>query len=913
MDRNHRFRTAAKGLARVAWTCLFGVILLLAGCGAGSGSGTSGNNIAVSITGKVTSVQAGTVAVVLAATVQNDSTNSGVSWNLTANGVACSPACGTLSLANAASVTYTPPAIMPAAPLNQPTLTATSLAKTNKSDSDTFTITAALAVSITNKFGSVNTGASAFVVNATTQNDPTNSGASWTLTANGAACSPTCGTLSGATASSVTYTPPSSIPPAQPTLTATSVHDSSRTDSFTFTVNTPALIVAIQGKFSSVVAGSTNVFLEANVTNDPSANPAVTWTLTVNNVDCRPTCGTFTTVGGAGLKYTPPASVPAAPNNTPTLTATSNADSTKSDSDTFTISPKPPISVAITKFASILSAGAGGQGVALSAYVQNDFSNSGVTWSLTCTPSTTNCGALWAGASSISVNYTPPPSAPAQATVVATSNADGTKSDSTTFNIVSSVTPSCGAAGGQESLLNGHYAVLLQGFWGAGSGAPNFMAASFQADATGNITGGEEDLNDSFSPEHLTFTSAGSSYTIGSNHLGCLQLTNSGGTTSVFHFSVGGINAGVASQGRVIEFDDSSVNGSGSRGSGILRRQDPNSFALGALQSQYAFGAEGWTQSGQLYRLTAAGAFTNSGGDATHVNLNGEDDLAFSGGITSPDSTGLTGQINTISATTGRATGGFDFFNWAIYVVDSSEFFVVGTDPVSNGTVSAGRAIATGNSFTASSLSGNYVAHATGSASGSADASLELLTMTPGGAQTGTLSGRVFSCAPGNGAQTTTLSGVTYNVDASSGRTALGNPGDNFPILYLTTPTDGIAAFVIGVGADELLGVAEPQTSTTLAAGTYIFGTEDPSDNSLANKAGVESITSGGVVSGTYDQSNTSGLQSGRTVSTAVSLGSNGAGNIGTNTVAITSGSRLFSIDETGGTSGPAVIVVAEQ
>jgi hypothetical protein len=48
-------------------------------------------------------------------------------------------------------------------------------------------------------------------------------------------------------------------------------------------------------------------------------------------------------------------------------------------------------------------------------------------------------------------------------------------------------------------------------------------------------------------------------------------------------------------------------------------------------------------------------------------------------------------------------------------------------------------------------------------------------------------------------------------------------------------------------------------------------------------------------------------------VSGAVSLGPNGTGNIGANTVAITSGGKLFSIDESGGTSGPAEIVVAEQ
>jgi hypothetical protein len=300
---------------------------------------------------------------------------------------------------------------------------------------------------------------------------------------------------------------------------------------------------------------------------------------------------------------------------------------------------------------------------------------------------------------------------------------------------------------------------------------------------------------------------------------------------------------------------------------------------------------------------------TNSGG-----SLNGVDDLVFSGGITSPDTTGLRGNINVVSPTTGRTAGNFDIFNWAIYIVNAAQFFVIGTDPVSNGTVSAGRVVATSASFTASTLSGSYVVHATGNSSGSADVNLELLTMTPGGAQAGTLGGTLYSYGGGNGAQTTTLSGVTYNVDAGSGRTVLGNPGDNLPVLYLTTPTDGVAAFVVGVGADALFGMAEPQKSEAFSAGTYIFGTEDPSDNTAPNKAGVETITSGGAFSSTFDQSTTSALpQSGQTVSGTVSLGPAGTGNIGPSTVAITSGSKLFSIDESGGTSGPAAIVVAEQ
>lgn len=909
--RSHRCRAAAKTSCKTALCPLLLTVVSLAGCGAGAGSGSSGNNITVSITNKITSVQAGAASVSFTAAVQNDSSNSGVTWSLTANGVACSPACGTLSSATVTSVTYNPPVSGPAAPNNQPTLAATSVAKTSKSDSDPFVITAALAVNIANKFTSIDAGFNPFVVNAIVQNDPTNSGVTWTLTANGNPCSPGCGSLSGATSTSVTYTPPKSVPAIQPALTAVSAHDSSKADFDSFTIRQPSIVVAIQNKISNAVASAPGIFLSANVNNDPSSNPSTTWKLTVNGADCQPTCGTLTAAGTESIVYDPPSSVPAPPNNQPTLTVTSNTDATKSDTDIFTIASKPPIAVTITQVSSVVANASGG--VNFSANVQNDFSNppQGVTWTLTaagaaCSPS---CGSL-SNFQALSVTYTPPNSVPAspnnQPTLMATSVADSTKAASNTFTITSTVANSCGSAGGDESLLSGHYAFLMEGF-STTAGTPYFVAASFAANGGGGITQGDEDVNDTISPQHLTLSSNGSLYTVGTDHRGCVQLTSTGGTTSVFHFALGGITSGVASQGRVIEFDDNSGSGLGSRASGILRLQDPSSFVLTALRAQYAFGVEGWIlQENQFLRLNTAGSFNNSNGILTGI-----DDVDF-GGVTSPDTTGLSGSINAISATTGRTTGNFDFYNWAIYVVNSSELFLVGTDPLSSAPVTAGRAIAGSNSFSAASLSGGYAVHAAGNTNGAADVSLQLLTAVPGGAQTGTLSGTVYSYGAGNAAQTTNLSGVTYNVDPTSGRTTLGNPGDNLPILYLTTPTDGIAAFVAGIGPDALSGIAEAQTNPALAAGTYTFGTEEPAGNTVTNRAGIETISSGGAVSGTYDQSNTLGLST-HGVSATVSLGSNGTGNIGPNTVAITTGSKLFSIDESGGTSGPAVIVTAEQ
>src|SRR5262249_48778956 len=97
----------------------------------------------VTIRNKVTELAAGAVSNFSAqfrATIQNDPTNAGVTWTLTANGTACSPGCGTLSLADPYAVVYTPPASVPAAPNNVPALIATSVYSSARSDTDSFKI-----------------------------------------------------------------------------------------------------------------------------------------------------------------------------------------------------------------------------------------------------------------------------------------------------------------------------------------------------------------------------------------------------------------------------------------------------------------------------------------------------------------------------------------------------------------------------------------------------------------------------------------------------------------------------------------------------------------------------------------------------------------------------------------------------
>jgi hypothetical protein len=221
----------------------------------GNGSGNSGTPaISVSITSPASAptIQQGQTVNITAA-VANDSANKGVTWSLSGQ--------GTLSGQTSTAVTYNAPATVTSN--TTVTVTATSVADSTKMASTTVTVTPAsqsISVSIANKFTTIAAGGAATTLNATVQNDSSNSGVTWTLTAGGSACSPTCGALSGNTSTSVTYTPPTIVPAAPnnaPTITATSVADATKTDADSFTVTTGGQLSLLNGQYAFEVSGWT--------------------------------------------------------------------------------------------------------------------------------------------------------------------------------------------------------------------------------------------------------------------------------------------------------------------------------------------------------------------------------------------------------------------------------------------------------------------------------------------------------------------------------------------------------------------------------------------------------------------------------------------------------------------------------
>jgi hypothetical protein len=163
------------------------------------------------------------------------------------------------------------------------------------------------------------------------------------------------------------------------------------------------------------------------------------------------------------------------------------------------------------------------------------------------------------------------------------------------------------------------------------------MAGSFAANGKGQFTDlggnvvGSLDINTG-SPQSIALigSNAGAGfYTVGTDpagvgDIGCLLLYGSDGSSRIFRFSLGQVNGGVATAGRITEYDDQGGNGVPSEVSGLLLRQDPTAFASGDtshLQTNYAFGLTGVTgaqasAAGALVLNPVSGAITNSDFDA---------------------------------------------------------------------------------------------------------------------------------------------------------------------------------------------------------------------------------------------------------------------------------------------------------
>ena len=221
-----------------------------------------------------------------------------------------------------------------------------------------------------------------------------------------------------------------------------------------------------------------------------------------------------------------------------------------------------------------------------------------------------------------------------------------------TFSItVNAVSAACGT--GSESLLNGQYAMLLQGFDSSG---PVGIGATFNADGLGHVAMlvGVEDINSTDTAglqTDLSIISASSSYSVGSDHRGCLTIATSSGSQT-FRFALSGITAGIASTGNVIEFDPT-----GSNAAGQFGLQDPSAFATAQISGNFAFGASGPEVGGSKFAIV--GMLSLSGGavgTSSVIDLSDHGNIDGSGTTDYPATpVSLTGGSYTV-ASNGRGT-----------------------------------------------------------------------------------------------------------------------------------------------------------------------------------------------------------------------------------------------------------------
>jgi hypothetical protein len=369
-------------------------------------------------------------------------------------------------------------------------------------------------------------------------------------------------------------------------------------------------------------------------------------------------------------------------------------------------------------------------------------------------------------------------------------------------------------SGTNNSLLNGHYAFYMSGFTDPDSctpvsspvaDQPMTMTGSFVADGNGNITQGQYDSY--VCGQSTTQHSFTGTYSVGADHRGKLVMSNIANGQSTFAFSVGQIQSGVAQQAQFIEFDDTSEDQYGSRGSGIMQLQTPSAFTASLLNGNYVYG------------------LTGPGPSAGLLIFNG------AGGITGPSVTGTYGTPDTLS---GRTTLNINSTNYVMYVVNAQQAFLA-----ASGTALPTASIAAGQmrqqqsaTFSNASWNGALVGYGVTpipSNGTSLVGGVKLYSLTADGA--GNLTG-TYNFASRYGA---TSFSTTYSV-SSNGLTLLGT-GD---AVWLYGPNAGF-----GVSGGGLI------TYETAAGGSFTFDpTTGPySVGTLPPAAGNAVVDSGSYLS----------------------------------------------------------------
>jgi hypothetical protein len=821
--------------ARVSLLCLLAVVpLLLISCNSGV------KPLSVTLSASTTQALMAGQTVTITAAVAHDKKNAGVSWTLSGPGA--------LSNQTSTSVTYTAPSTVGA--VTTATVTGTSVTDSSKVATATINLQA-VSISLTPSAAQPVDQGQTMPVTATVSGDPTNKGVTWSLSGTGG------GTLSGPTATAVTYNAPASVATAgSATVTATSVFDGTKTQTLTINLVTPPSVTT-----TSLTGGQAGVAYSATLAGANGIAP-YTWSIVSGappagiNLSGSTISGTPTAAGTAnftvqvkdagGLTATEPLGInvkagvvtisPASGSTLPAATvgqaysATITASGGVPPYVQWTLNP----STASSWLVAMLSAG-NTQTVTLSG-----------------TPGTGDVGTI--NGITISVQDSETPTAvPASATYSLTVNA-GT---ATACN-----------SGGSESMLKGQYAFVLTGFDNgqeAGESVPQPALVggvlTFNgSNGNGLITAGMLDMNINAGVQTKLAVSSGS-YGVGSDQRGCMVITTSAGTQN-YRFALGNLSGGVAATAHVVDFDTT-----GPFVVGTMRRQTAAAFGTGSGQitGNYVFGVSSAQNSAIGGKFGALGIFNFAAGSITDgqmdMNLNGVLD-GNSENASWPTSNVPINSGGTYTVDSGTGRGVFTFtpsggnaVNGILYVVSASEVLALSADTQNSANIWAGEIKQqSGTPFASNPLNGMFIEYDSGLGGGSGRTDISLLgTFIPAESSFSYLQWRndsgTFSSQP--------ISNATYSVNAFGRVTVSGVPNHD-PVLYLVSASEG---FLLSGNGSVDSGYLQSQTSVAGPNGTYGLGNIEPqASGSTLNSGAAVFDAENATVSVTLDQNKSGSL-----------------------------------------------------
>jgi hypothetical protein len=422
---------------------------------------------------------------------------------------------------------------------------------------------------------------------------------------------------------------------------------------------------------------------------------------------------------------------------------------------------------------------------------------------------------------------------------------------------------------------------------------------SFTADGAGNITAGEADTNGVLGAQNGNVITSASSYSVGPDNRGCATLATPFGTFST-RFALGAVSAGVATQGRIIEFD--SPGPSAYVAAGQILQQSSTAF-LSPLTGSYALRTAGWDPS-TSGRVACIGVVAGTKFKFSSLQEYCNDDGTVSN--TTNTYTITNTSLNTYSTadTNGRGTGNLlvagNISDLTFYWVSSTQLFMINADPspAFSGDWQQ-EEVPTGiQGFNQSSFNSNVAAYLSGLGLSGAAGDVSIATETADGSSS--VVSQIYRDVAG--AWQTASTTCSYTVVLIGLVTLNGSScGANPPISYLNSLN---SAFVLGTDSAIELGSFEPQTTgltNASLAGTYFVGTSEVVNQAAQAEVGIVTLTSNGILTSTSDTASTLSQTAGAAGSDTYFLNSDGTfstGSSGGTTVGIAiSGSKFVIVN----------------